>query len=68
LLSVIQKYGIDLTNEWAGGTVKIDEEEATIMATAMGAGVKHSDNSFSGVLMGSFSKNGKIYKGLYGFN
>jgi hypothetical protein len=32
--------------------VTIDEEAATIMATAMGAGHKNVDNSFTGVLMG----------------
>jgi hypothetical protein len=64
----IAKYNVDLTNSWAGGIVSIDNQAATVMATAMGAGEKDSRGAFTGVLMGSFvTIDQKIRKGLYGF-
>ena len=69
LILQMVKYDIDLTNEWAGGIVTIDDTESTIMATAIGAGRKDtSTNLFTGVLIGEFSQGTKILNGLYGFN
>jgi hypothetical protein len=34
----------------------IDEKSNTIMSAMVGAGIKNSDNTFSGVLMGQVSK------------
>ena len=66
----LNNFSIDMTNKWAGGVVSIDEEAATIMATAMGAGHKNIDNSFTGVLMGDIQLNQQsaIDSGLFGFN
>ena len=66
----MNNFSIDMTNKWAGGVVTIDEEAATIMATAMGAGHKNVDNSFTGVLMGDIQLNAQtgIDSGLFGFS
>ena len=70
LMLTMNNFSIDMTNKWAGGVVTIDEEAATIMATAMGAGHKNVDNSFTGVLMGDIQLNAQtgIDSGLFGFN
>ena len=66
----LNNFSIDMTNKWAGGVVSVDEEAATIMAAAMGAGHKNIDNSFTGVLMGDIQLNQQsaIDSGLFGFN
>ena len=58
-----------MTNKWAGGIVTFGADNSTIMATAMGAGIKDtSTNAFTGVLMGHLvDENGRIKNGLYGF-
>jgi hypothetical protein len=43
-----------MLNEW-DGTLKMDEENGTIMATMLGAGRKNPDNTFSGVLIGDLA-------------
>jgi hypothetical protein len=59
-----------MANEWSGGIVTLGADNATIMATAMGAGTKDSTtNTFTGVLMGSLiDVSGNTKNGLYGFN
>lgn len=67
----ISKYDIDMTNKWSGSSVWIDEQQHTVMATTLGAGEKNPhDNTFTGVLMGKFTKgtSGNIANGLYGFH
>lgn len=71
LVLSISRYDYDLTNKWAGGAVTINGQEATVMATAFGAGTKDTEkNTFTGILMGSFAKNHEYetVNGLYGFN
>lgn len=74
----IERYGSALLNAW-DGNLTIDEENGIILSAMMGAGVKNTDNSFSGVLMGDVSKAynqnvqgplARYYKGigLYGFD
>ena len=65
-------YESSMLNDWNGG-LEINKANGTIMATMVGAGVKNSDNTFSGVLMGDIvagadfdSRNAKGL-GLYGF-
>lgn len=66
-------YESSMLNNWNGGLV-IDEANATIMTTMVGAGVKNSDNTFSGVLMGDivagadFDSKNASGLGLYGFH
>ena len=69
LWQFISKFDYKLTNEWAGGIVTLDEDKATIMATALGAGEKNPEtNEFTGVLMGRLVDiNGNTKNGLYGF-
>jgi hypothetical protein len=66
----IASYDVNATNNWAGGTVQIDNDNASIMATLVGAGIKSTTtNTFTGVLMGQFALNTSknIANGLYGF-
>lgn len=49
------KHGSPLLNNW-DGSMKIDAENNTILAAMLGAGVKNSDNTFSGVVIGDLAK------------
>lgn len=49
------QYGSSLLNNW-DGSLQIDEENNTILAAMMGAGIKNDDNTFSGVVMGQLQK------------
>lgn len=66
-------YESSMLNDW-NGSLQINEENGTIMATMVGAGVKNSDNTFSGVLMGDivagadFDSRNASGLGLYGFH
>ena len=70
---IINQYGYEseMLNSW-DGNLTIDDKNDTILSAMVGAGVKNSDNTFSGVLMGQLSKadlNQNDYPiGLYGFN
>lgn len=66
------RYGSALLNNW-DGNLKVDNDNNYILSAMMGAGIKNSDNTFSGVLMGDVgtkledgSLQGTI--GLYGYN
>lgn len=67
------RYASSTLNDW-NGSFTIDEANGTILATAVGAGKKEPDNSFSGVLMGDIGKGMNFDPdnisglGLYGFN
>jgi hypothetical protein len=64
------KYGSSVLNSW-DGSMKLDEENDTILSTMVGAGRKNKDNKFEGVLMGDVVtvSNDKAVNniGLYGF-
>ena len=63
-------YGSAMLNGW-NGNLTIDEKNGTILSTAVGAGKKNSDNTFSGVLMGDVTtENVDRHSGigLYGFD
>lgn len=70
---IINQYGYEseMLNSW-DGHLTIDENNDTILSAMVGAGVKNSDNTFSGVLMGQLSKANLSQSdypiGLYGFN
>lgn len=60
-------------NAWDGKSLVLDEETGTILAAAISAGKKNSDNTFSGVMLGDWSDQdveGSISKqtGVYGFH
>lgn len=78
ILIIQNKYGSPMLNNW-DGELSIDKDGNTIMSAMVGAGIKNSDNSFSGLLMGvvesktglslsetSISESSKL--GLYGFD
>lgn len=70
VLIMQNKYGSSMLNKWDGG-LTIDEKNGTILAAMVGAGIKDTNNTFSGVLMGdvtqAFNDNHNGL-GLYGFH
>lgn len=69
ILIIQNKYGSAMLNSWDGNLI-IDEDNNTIMSALVGAGIKNSDNTFSGVLMGEVKSKADIDEkiGLYGFD
>lgn len=69
ILIIQNRYNSSMLNSW-DGSLQIDVENNTIMSAMVGAGIKNTDNSFSGVLMGNVSKasgtNTEV--GLYGYD
>ena len=64
------RYASGMLNDW-DGSLKIDEENGTIMSTMVGAGRKTTNNTFEGVLMGNVegaSEDNATGIGLYGFH
>ena len=66
-------YPSSTLNEWNGTDLDIDEDNGTILATAIGAGKKETDNTFSGVILGDWSKGDNSAEiaeqtGVYGFS
>ena len=60
-------------NKWNGTDLVIDEDNSSILATSIGAGKKENDNTFSGVIMGDWSKGNNSAEiasqtGIYGFS
>lgn len=64
-------YGNQMFNDWTGEMI-IDKEGNKILAALIGAGVKETDNTFSGAVMGALTttKDGseETKKGLIGFD
>lgn len=68
------KYPSDAVNKWDGNSLVLNEADSIIHSAAISAGKKNSDNTFSGVMMGSWE--GKIgnehsiskHTGIYGFD
>ena len=70
VLIMQNKYGSSMLNKWDGG-LTIDEKNGTILAAMVGAGIKDTNNTFSGVLMGDVTqafKDNHNGLGLYGFH
>lgn len=69
VLIIQNKYGSSMLNSWDGNLI-IDEDNNTIMSALIGAGIKNSDNTFSGVLMGEVQTKADLEEkiGLYGFD
>ena len=66
------RYGSSILNSW-DGNFKLDKKNGTIMSTAIAAGKKDINNTYSGVIMGQIDSidngittSGKM--GLYGYN
>lgn len=61
-------FGNNYINGWDGTSLKLDEGNNYLLAAMAGAGRKNSDNTFTGVVMGTI-KNGDTEKdGLFGYN
>lgn len=61
----VNRYGNEAINSWDGTT--IETKNGTIIAPQIGAGVKDSDNSFTGFVIGkNTGNNNKV--GLYGYS
>ena len=64
-------YGNQMFNDWTGEMI-IDKDNNKILAALIGAGVKETDNTFSGAVMGALTttKDGseETKKGLIGFD
>ena len=67
------KYPSRTLNKWNGKEILQNDDEGTIVANGFAAGKKESDNTFSGVMLGDWSRSVAdevITKqtGIYGFN
>lgn len=66
---LLNRYGQAALNGWDGNSISINNEGGQILAPQVGAGIKNTDNTFTGVLIGQVKEAGKIYKevGLFGY-
>ena len=67
------KYPSATLNKWNGKDIQTDDEEGTIVASGFAAGKKERDNTFTGVIIGDWSRSKMdtaVSKntGVYGFN
>lgn len=64
------KWPSSTINNWDGTSLEINKENGQIVATAIAAGKKHSeDNTFSGVMLGDWQElNKNAQTGIYGFH
>ena len=62
------KYSSSILNNW-DGSLKIDDENNTVLSAMMVAGKKESKNTFSGVVLGELQRAGESssYTGLIGY-
>lgn len=72
LIVLQNNYPSATINKWSGKGIDLNEDEGYIIAPAIAAGKKDSDNKFSGVMIGDWSNlktEGSISKqtGVYGF-
>ena len=68
---LLNKYGNAAINGWDGNSVSIDKNgNGVILAPQIGAGRKESDNSFTGMIMGSVKEAGRNDQdvGLFGYS
>jgi hypothetical protein len=68
------EYPSAVVNKWNGKSIKIDNDNGTILAPAIAAGKKDSKNRFSGVMLGDLERLDStndltaVTTGLYGFH
>lgn len=73
ILVLQNKYPSRVINKWDGKTLTIDKDKGLILSTAIAAGKKNSDNTFSGVMLGDWSNTSATsdltgQTGIYGFH
>ena len=73
LIMIQNTHQIPVLNEW-NGSLKVDNENNFIGSATMAAGTKDSENNFTGILMGEFSRNNQAgdnssakVTGLFGY-
>jgi hypothetical protein len=66
----LNRYGLAALNGWDGNSIQINEDEGYILTPQIGAGVKESDNSFTGMIMGKVQSYQKTSAevGLFGYD
>lgn len=64
------RFGQEALNGWDGNSIQLDEEGGHIYSPQVGAGIKDSNNRFTGVLMGKVKEhsNSQELVGLLGYN
>ena len=68
---LLNRYGLASLNAWDGNNVQINQQGGYILAPQMGAGVKDSNNNFTGIVMGAVKQNNAnttTYNGVLGFS
>lgn len=65
IMMYLDTYGNEAINGWDGTKLEIDDKGKYILAPQIGAGIKNTDNTFTGVVMGKDTAEDKI--GLYGY-
>ena len=73
ILSYENNYPSTTLNQWNGEKIMTDEEKGVIVSSGIAAGKKERDNTFSGVMLGDWSKTDtEAYitrqTGIYGFS
>lgn len=73
ILVTFNRYPNSAVNAWDGKTLTLDEEKGSILSTAIAAGKKESDNSFTGVMIGDWNSASSVNDilkktGVYGFH
>lgn len=65
----IGEYSLDASIEWSGQGIYSNTDKGTIMTTQIGAGEKDAQGRFTGVIMGTVSKNysSNYEQGLFGY-
>lgn len=53
----LNTYGYNELNDWNGNSLEINEDGGYILTPQVGAGIKNSDNTFTGLLMGKVKLN-----------
>ena len=66
---LLNRYGNSAINGWDGNSVNISKDEGFILAPQVGAGIKESDNSFTGVIIGKVKETNRSGEdiGLIGY-
>lgn len=65
----LNRYGLQALNNWNGTEIAINSEGTNyILAPQMGAGIKESDGTFTGIAMGTSYYNGSKKNGLFGYS
>lgn len=70
ILLIVNRYSNSALNGWDGVSIELDSTEGYFLAPQIGAGQKESDNSFTGVVMGTQQKTSSNAQdvGLFGYD